>query len=142
MKTPFKTDQPFWMPFSGAVGLCLGILELYSYIYLFLYLYKHNKTLHILPEETKISRTKFNAQTMMGQFYLYLTDTAYVIFLTLTAMIGPNTLLPETKDMIVLVKLTEFGVLSVIHCLLIPKLRTTIFNKVNLRFEHFSLKSR
>ena len=139
---PFIIEKPFWMPFSGAIALFLGIAELYSYVYLFLYLYKHNQTLHILPEETKISRNKFNAQTMVGQFYLYITDTAYAIFLTIAVMSGPGTLLPETKDMIVLVKLSEFGFLSIIHCLLIPQLRTSIFNKVHLKFEHFSLKSR
>ena len=140
MKTPFKTDQPFWMPFSGALGLCLGIAELYSYFSIFVYLHKHNQTLHILPEETKSSRNKFNAQTMMGQFYLYMTDTSYVIFLTIAIMSGPHTLQPDTKDLFVLVKVTEFGFLSVIHCLLIPQLRATLFKKICSKFQLVTLK--
>ena len=139
MKTPFKTDKPLWLPISGMFGVSLSAVELFSYIYIFLYLHQHNRTLHILPEETKKSRNKFNAQTMLGQIYLYITDLIYFLFLMVAFAFGTSYVAAETKDLIGLVKITEFGVLSAIHCLLIPQLRNTVFDKVQMEFELFKV---
>ena len=127
MKTQYKTENAFWIPFLGGFVLGLGFVELFSYIYIFVYLYQHNQTLHILTEETKKSRNKFNLHTMMGQFYLYITDTVYVAFIMAAFTAGTNIMEAETKDLFVLVKVTEFGVLAVVHCLLIPQLRVKLF---------------
>jgi hypothetical protein len=128
MKTPFKTEKPFWLPIGGAIAIGLSIIELFSYFYIFYYLYKHDTALSILPEETKKSRNRYNAQTLMGQFYLYLTDTGYLVFLLVTFLPGYS-LPPETKDFIAVLKNAEFGVLSFMHCFLIPHYRARIIEK-------------
>jgi hypothetical protein len=60
---------------------------------------------------------------MVCQFYSYLTDTFHVLFLWLAFMPGNAAVVtPDTKDFWILMKTTEFGVLSLVHCLLIPSL--------------------
>jgi hypothetical protein len=129
MTTAFKTDKPFWLPIGGALAIGMGMMELFSYINIFHYLYKHNQTINILPEETKKYRNKVNAETMVGQFYLFITDAIYIFFLLATFAPG-YALPPETKDLITLLKNAEFGLMSVAHCMLIPQLRTKIFNRI------------
>jgi hypothetical protein len=63
---------------------------------------------------------------MMGQFYLFFTDTVYMLVLTLAVLPGTDSISYDTKD-IAYIKPIEFGILSVIHCLLIPELRNKCF---------------
>jgi hypothetical protein len=129
MKTIYKTENPFWVPLTGIIGIALGLVELLSYIYLFYYLFKHNQTLHILPEEARKSRNKFNAVTMMGQFYFYMTDQVYILFLIVT-FVSRNTFPPDTKDLIAVLKTAEFGIFSVVQCFLIPEIRIKMQHKM------------
>jgi hypothetical protein len=76
------------------------------------------------------SRNRSNVQTMMGQFFLYLTDTVYVVFLVV-AFIWSSSFEPETKDLVAILKNVDFGLLSVVHYLLIPELRTKVAHKID-----------
>ena len=123
MTSHFKTEKPFWIPIVGLVGVCLGLTELFSYLYIFYYLHKHNEALKVLPEEAKKSRNQFNAQTMLGQFYFYLTDLIYVVFLMIAFQTSTTSLDPVATDITTILKTSEFGFMSVVQCLLIPALR-------------------
>ena len=136
----FKTEKPFWIPLVGFIGISIGLSEIIIYFYIFYYLYKYNETSQLLPEETKKSRHRFNAQTMVGQFYFYITDTVYLLFILITFMPSINAVAPETKDIISLVKTAEFGLMSVLQMLLIPALRKDLFKHVQNQFTFLKRK--
>jgi hypothetical protein len=59
----------------------------------------------------------------MGQFYFYFTDTVYMLVLNLAVLPGTASVSYKIKDIAAFVKPFEFGILSTVHCLLIPDLR-------------------
>ena len=77
----------------------------------------------------KVSRNRANSQTMMGQFYFFVTDTLYGTFIFLAFAPGMNKISHNGKDIAVFVKNLEFGIVSVVQCLLIPELRRKMFNR-------------
>ena len=109
--------------------------ELFCYINFFVFLYNYNNGLHILSQETKQRRNKTNSQTMIGQFYVFLTETFYILFLYVTFLPGIDSILPEVKDVGAFVKTFEFGILSMVHCLLIPDLRIKCFVCLSNKFK-------
>ena len=126
-----RQDESFWIQTLLKIGVGFFFAELICYVYFFYYLYKHDNGLHILSKEAKNARNKTNAQTFMGQSILFLATVSYTLFLYIAFL--PGALDPETKDFGVIVKYTEFGILSIVHCLLIPDLRKRllkIFDKL------------
>ena len=91
-----------------------------------MYLHKHNNGLSVLPPEVKKSRNHSNAHTMMGQFYFFISETLYMSFVFLIFALGVNKESSYAKDIGVVYKHLEFGIISVIQCLLIPELRNVI----------------
>jgi hypothetical protein len=76
---------------------------------------------------------------MTGQFYLFVTDTVYIVFLSFAISPGTATISSDAKDIAAFVKPLEFGILSFVHCLLIPELRNiclkwmaTTFKKIKI----------
>jgi hypothetical protein len=67
---------------------------------------------------------------MTGQFYLFAMDTVYVVFLSFAISPGTATISSYAKDIAAFVKTLEFGILSIVHCLLIPELRNNCFKWV------------
>jgi len=69
---------------------------------------------------------------MMGQFYLFFTDTVYMLVLNLAVLPGTASVSYNIKDIAAFVKPFEFGILSTVHCLLIPDLRSKFFKFVEI----------
>jgi hypothetical protein len=97
--------------------------ELGCYMQLFHYLYVHNNGIGILSVEVKKRRNKTNAQTMMGQFYFFIVDTLHATFIFLAFLPGISPVSSELKDLGIFIKYLDFGLVSLIQCLLIPDLR-------------------
>jgi hypothetical protein len=70
---------------------------------------------------------------MMGQFYFFITDMLYGIFIFLAFAPGMKKISHNGKDIAVFVKTLEFGIISVVHCLLIPDIRRKIVNRLTLK---------
>ena len=121
-----RIEETFWIPVVLQIGNFLIISELLCYIYFFWDLYKYNNGLSIIPQETKKSRNRTNAQTMMGQFYMFLTNALFIMFLTVGFSSTNSPVSAETKDLGVIFKSLEFGLFSFMHCYLIPELRIVI----------------
>jgi hypothetical protein len=105
------------------MGIALLVCELSIYVYFFVYLYKYNNGLQILTQEKKKSRNKTNAQTLVGQFILFVAFFVYIVFLSFAFSSGETGIAADTKDLGVIVKALEFGLFSLIQCLLIPDMR-------------------
>lgn len=119
--SPVRLNESFWIPSLLKMAVVFFFAELSCYVFFFGYLYKHDNGLHILSRETKKARNKTNAQTFMGQSILFLATFSYNLFLYIAFL--PGVVAPETKDFGVIIKYTEFGILSMVHCLLIPEIR-------------------
>ncbi len=72
---------------------------------------------------------------MTGQFYLFVTDTVYIVFLSFAISPGTATISSDAKDIAAFVKTLEFGILSLVHCLLIPELRKNCFKWMANKYE-------
>ena len=130
------TENTKWITLALVVACTFYILELVLYLNLFHFIYKHDSGSFALRPEVKKSRNNCNAQTMMGQFYLFLTDTWYSLFLLFAFAQGVETMHPETKDIGAFLKSLEFGFLSLVQCFLIPEQR----RKVDKWFHHSKIK--
>jgi hypothetical protein len=122
-------EHSIWIPIVLKIGTAGLICEFLIYIYLFVYLYKYTSGLQILTLEKKKSRNKSNAQTLFGQFVLFISLSAHIVFMSLAFSTGKNAFAADTKDLGVIVKSLEFGLFSLVHCLLIPELRVS-FKKI------------
>jgi hypothetical protein len=121
--------------------------EICCYLKIFHYLYVYNDGISFLPSETKQKRNKTNAQTMMAQFYIFIADTLYVVFLFLAFLPGISPVSSHLKDLGIFLRTLDFGLVSFIHCLLIPELRQTFtdsawkfYNKVKAFLQQIKFK--
>ena len=121
-------DEAIFIAIVASIGIYIS--EAFCYLSFFLFLYKHNNGLSILPAELKKSRNRSNAQTMMGQFYLFITEAVYMLLLFLIFVIGLNNRFPYARDIGAVYKEIEFGLVSIIQCLMIPELRKSIIKFV------------
>ena len=119
-----ESDTMSWIPIVVfTIGMLLYFTELGCYLKLFHYLYIHNERIGILTPDIKSKRNKTNAQTMIGQFYFFVSDTLYMIFAFVTFLPGIIPVSAEFKDLIIFLRTLDFGLVSFIHCLLIPDMR-------------------
>ena len=125
-----NNDEAFFAAIVTGICVIIYIAETCCYLSFFLILYKHNNGLSILPAELKKSRNCSNAQTMMGQFYLFITEAVYMLLLFLIFVIGLNNRFPYARDIGAVYKEIEFGLVSIIQCLMIPDLRKSILKFV------------
>ena len=116
-------EEISWITLVLAFGFVIYLTELFIYIYLFLYLYHHNSDTFVLKIEEKKSRNKNNAQTLVGQFYLFVTDLSYILLLFLFS--APKQI-SHSKDIVAFLKQMEFGISFLVQCLLIPVQRRKI----------------
>ncbi len=115
--------------------------ELVCYLKLFHHLYVHNNGIGILSVEVKKRRNKTNAQTMMGQFFFFIVDNLYAVFIFLAFLPSISPVSSELKDLGIFLKSLDFGLVSFIQCLLIPDLRReflayhlNLFSKIKGRY--------
>ena len=101
-----------------------------SYFGLFRFLYDHNNGTSILPPEVRKSRNRSTTQTMMGQIYFFVLKILYVGFLAVAFGSGVKSVSPHYKDLAIIYKTLEFGLLSVTECLFIPDIRKSIFKQI------------
>ena len=130
-----ETDQlapsKGWIPVAVvAFGVFLYSSELTCYLKIFHYLYLYNNGAYFLPPEVKKDRNKTNAQTMVAQFYFFITDTFYAIFLFVAFIPGISPVSSDLKDLGIFLKTLDFGLMSFIHCFLIPTLRRKMLASV------------
>ena len=118
-----RLEASFWIPIVLQLGSALLFAELLIYIYIFIFLLKYNNGLQILALEKKKKRNKVNAQTLLGQYIVFVSNVVYVFFLAV-AFSEKMGISPDAKDLGVIIKALEFGIFSVVHCLLIPELRS------------------
>jgi hypothetical protein len=124
-----ELDTMSWIPFVVfTVGMLLYIIELGCYLKLFHYLYIHNERIGILTPDIKSKRNKTNAQTMIGQFYFFVSDSLYMVFAFVALLHGITPVSAELKDLVIFLKTLDFGLVSFIHCLLIPDIRRKFYH--------------
>ena len=117
-----------WIPVAVlAFGMFLYATELCCYLKMFRYLYLYNNSLSILPQQVTRNRNRTNAQTMIGQFYFFVADTLYALFLFVAFLPSVSLVSAVLKDLGIFMKTLDFGLMSSIHCLLIPALRKKIY---------------
>ncbi len=105
------------------LGVIIYFSEAFCYVTFFAFVYKHNNGLSILTSEVKKSRNHSNAHTMMGQFYFFVTETIYMLFMFCLFAFGISKKYFNAKDIGVLYKNLEFGLISIVQCLMIPEIR-------------------
>ncbi len=66
---------------------------------------------------------------MVGQFYFFITDMLYGIFIFFAFAPGMKKISHNGKDIAAFIKTLEFGIISVVYCLLIPEIRRDMVNK-------------
>ncbi len=109
-------------------GVIAYLSEAFCYVTFFVFVYNHNNGLSILTSEVIKSRNHSNTHTMLGQFYLFMTETIYMFFIFLLIAFGIDKKHPHAKDIGVLYKNLEFGMISVVQCLMISEIRQKIYN--------------
>ncbi len=109
-------------------GVIVYLSEAFCYVTFFFFVYNHNNGLSILTSEVIKSRNHSNAHTMLGQFYFFMTETIYMFFIFLLFAFGIGKKNSHAKDIGVLYKNLEFGMISVVQCLMIPEIRQKIYN--------------
>jgi hypothetical protein len=83
-------------------------------------LYHRNQLL--LPPEAKKKRNKTNAQMMMAQFYIFIADTLFAVSVFVSFLPG-NSIVPHSiTGLGGFLKASDFGLVSFVHCLLVPEL--------------------
>ena len=119
--------------FSICVSTIVVILEMICYLIFFISIFKYNNGASILPIETRKSRNRANAQTMMGQIYFFLLDIFFMILNVIALGFADKKSSATLKDILVTFKFIELLIISVTHCLLIPEIRNKImtpFSKI------------
>ena len=111
------------MMLSSSISTIVIILEMICYVVFFHSIYKHNNSTTCLPAETRKSRNRSNAQTMMSQMYFFLLD---LLLMIINAIALGTDAKQISKDIAVTFKILELIVVSVIHCLFIPEFRMKI----------------
>jgi len=120
-----------WIPLVVLTfGMFLYVTEIGCYIKIFHYLYVYNNGISFLPRETKQKRNKTNAQMMMAQFYIFIADTLFAVFIFVSFLPGISLVPHRLMGLGTFLKTLDFGLVSFIHCLLIPELRQTIIESV------------
>ena len=130
-----RLETSFWIPIVLSLGSALLLAELLIYFYIFVILLKYNNGLQILTLEKKKTRNKVNAQTLLGQYILFVANVVYVFFLSV-AFSEKMGISSDAKDLGVIIKALEFGIFSLVHCVLIPELRIEIRNHLPKHFGH------
>ena len=126
-------EEVSWITLVLAFGFVVYLTELFIYIYLFLYLYHHNSDTFVLRVEEKKSRNRNNAQTLVGQFYLFVTDLSYILLLFLFTAPKVSS---HSKDIVAFLKQMEFGISSLVQCLLVPVQRRKIIKWFQSKIMH------
>ena len=121
-----NNDEAIFAAIVIGIDVLIYLAEAICYLIFFLILYKHNNGLSILPADVKKSRNNANAHTMMGQCFLFITETVFMLILFLIFVFGLNKHFPNAKDVGLIYKEVEFGLVSLIQCLMIPELRKSI----------------
>ena len=93
-------DESVLIAIVASIAVIIYVTEAFCYIIFFIILYKHNNGLSILPAEVKKSRNHSNAHTMMGQIYLFITETIYMVLLFLIFVLGINKVSSNAKDIV------------------------------------------
>ena len=118
----------FWTICAAVLANILIVLELACYFTFFHYMYHHNSG-PVVRSAVRRTRNHNNAQTMVGQMYLFLIESIFlgiVIVANLFQLDNSN----RIKDIAVTYKLLEFAILSVVHCLQIPEIRLAMMIRV------------
>ena len=120
-----------WIPLVvSTFGMFVYTTEIGCYLKIFHYLYVYNNGISFLPPEAKKKRNKTNAQMMMAQFYIFIADTLFAVSVFVSFLPG-NSIVPHSiTGLGGFLKASDFGLVSFIHCLLVPELRQTIIESV------------
>jgi hypothetical protein len=105
-------------------GISLQTGELICYILFFVYVYQHNKhmgEINVLQDNQIRDRHRKNAITMIGQIYSSVLETIFIILLLL--FLKTNLFEKGVKELFILAKINEFGLMSFVQVMLSPELR-------------------
>lgn len=131
---PHFNNSRVLMAISFSISTIVVILEMICYILFFWTIYKHNSGSSVLPMETKKSRNRANAQTMMGQIYFFMLDITYMLFNAFALGPGAQIISGTSKDIVVTLKTLDIAIVSVTHCLFITEIRHKIMKPfVNIK---------
>ncbi len=110
------------------LGVIVYISEAFCYAAFFIFVFNHTNGLSILTSEAKKSRNHSNTHTMMAQFYFFVTETIYMFFIFCLFALGITKKYVYAKDIGVLYKTLEFGLISIVQCLMIPDIRQKLLH--------------
>ena len=106
------------------------VLEMICYLVFFAAIFKYTNGASILPAETKKSRNRANAQTMMGQIYFFMLEILYLVLNAIALGLGDQTSSSLPRDIGATYRILEIVIVSVTHCFLIQEIRNRIMLKI------------
>ena len=118
------------MYFSYSITTISVVLEMICYLVFFAAIFKYTNGASILPAETKKSRNRANAQSMMGQIYFFMLDIIFLVLNAIALGFGDQTRSSLPKDIGATYKMLEIVIISVTHCFLIQEIRNRIMLKI------------
>ena len=118
------------MYFSYSMTTMSVVLEMICYLVFFAAIFKYTNGASILPAETKKSRNRANAQTMMGQIYFFMLEILYLVLNAIALGLGDQTSSSLPRDIGATYRILEIVIVSVTHCFLIQEIRNRIMLKI------------
>ena len=116
---------------SISIVTSFPLIELGCYVLIFHHLFTHdngNIQKKLLSKECIRKRNRRNATTFLGQVYGFWTEFAFVNIITATIVMGES--YPKLKALSVVVKLIEFGMLSMVEVITRESLRNNFIENI------------
>ena len=127
---PHFDNSRILMYFSYSISTISVVLEMICYLVFFAAIFKYTNGASILPAETKKSRNRANAQTMMGQIYFFMLEILYLVLNAIALGLGDQTSSSLPRDIGATYRILEIVIVSVTHCFLIQEIRNRIMLKI------------
>ena len=108
---------------ATALSMMFTLIELGCYVIIFHHLFTHNngKIKTILSKECIRHRNRTNAITFIGQFYGFCTEFIFLVIWFICLILGKSNI--QIKALAAIVKVMEFGMLSMVEVLATESLR-------------------
>ena len=125
-----RTEAEIWTTLPGeriTVGLCLvaQTIELAIYVWFFNMRYRNDNgsITKLMRQEDTHKRNLKNIGTFLGQFYSFVIECSYLIFILLCGIFADENT-QDYRAMVSIMKFVDFGALSFIEVLSSPQLRS------------------
>ena len=133
-------DGKIFQIFVASCGMVFPLIEVGCYVIIFYHLFTHDNgnIKAFLSKECIRHRNRSNAITLMGQFYGFCIESVFMVILTICIVLGKSKI--QMRALVIVIKLTEFGILSMVEVLTSEPLRNIFVESMFSMLERICFK--